>query len=91
MARKRVTNDEFDELHGLVGQYLLHKLRAWQADPSNPELFLSPAELAQALKMLSENQINRPAFTGKKARVQDIPLPNLDDDDNVVPFTSLKG
>lgn len=91
MSRGRSTNDEFDELHGLVGQYLLFKLRAWQGDPGNPELALSPAELAQALKMLSENQINRPAFTGKKTRVKDIPLPNLDDDDNIVPFTSLKG
>lgn len=78
----RLTNDEFDELHRITGELLIATLKSYKASGEVPP----PALLAQAIKLLGENQINRPAHIGRKARVANLPVPDWDDEDTVVPF-----
>lgn len=79
----RLTNEEFDELHRITGELLILTLKSYKASGEVPP----PALLAQAIKLLGENQINRPAFTGRKVKTTDRPPPSWDEDDTtVIPF-----
>jgi hypothetical protein len=83
----RLTNEEFDELHRLTGEAIMAALE--NATGSVCEECgcggsLPPALLAQAIKFLGENQINRPQFTSKQVAPKTKPSRPKDDDDSDV-------
>lgn len=93
----RGTNDQFDELHGLTCRMLLKMLRAADqdkliegvTDDGDPLYVLPPpALLAQAIKFLKENGIDRPASTGIKKDTLKDAMPDLDQIErgSVIPF-----
>lgn len=87
----RTTSEKFDELHGLVAESLVEQINAWKAgrlvalqDGEFVKVF-PPALLAQAIKFLKDNGIDRPAAKGSKLDTLKDAMPDFESD-NVVPL-----
>lgn len=94
MAR-RGTEDQFDTLHARTVRILNTMLEAAEKGmlcvgedkDGNKLIGLPPPQLlAQAIKFLSENGVNRPASSAKKTDVLKDEMPDFDAEDTVVPF-----
>lgn len=80
----RGTEDQFDELHGLTLMMLTRMMKAAAAgmlvDEEGQVTMPSPTLLAQAIKFLQANGIDRPD-SGESRNKTPAGLPSFDDDD----------
>jgi len=89
---KRGTNEEFDALHGLTLRILTKMMQAAEAgmlvDADGNVAMPPPALLAQAIKFLKENGIDKPAPSAQKVDTLKDAMPDLDEIErgNVVRF-----
>lgn len=88
----RGSNDQFDELHSLTLTMLLVMMkkasRGLLVDDEMQATLPPPALMAQAIKFLKENGIDKPAASGKKADTLKDAMPDFDEleDNKVVPI-----
>lgn len=88
----RGTNEQFDELHSLTLTILTTMLRSAEkgmlVDEEGNVTMPPPALLAQAIKFLKENGIDKPATTSKKEDTLKDAMPDFDELEggNVVAF-----
>jgi hypothetical protein len=88
----RGTNEQFDELHGLTLTILTTTLKAaargMLVDEEGQVTMIPPALLAQAIKFLKENGIDKPAAPTKKTDTLKDAMPDFDELEggNVVPI-----
>lgn len=86
----RATLDEFDELHRLTCRMLLRMLKAADEerltsgelnDEGKPFVIMPPPSLlAQALKFLKDNGIDKPHFGGQKKDALKGEMPTFEED-----------
>lgn len=85
---QRATSEEVDELHGLTCRMLLKMLKAADemklVDHEGVVVMPPPALLAQSIKFLLANGIDRPASSTKKVDTLKEKMPDFDAMDNVV-------
>ena len=88
----RGTNEQFDELHSLTLTMLLVMMKKASkgllVDDDNVATLPPPALMAQAIKFLKENGIDKPAANTNKTDTLAEEMPDLDDLERgtVVPF-----
>lgn len=88
----RGTNEQFDELHGLTLNILTTMLKAAEkgmlVDEDGLVTMPPPALLAQAIKFLKENGIDKPHVSTKKEDTLKDAMPDFDELEggNVVAF-----
>lgn len=83
----KATESEAGELHGLVCRMLLRMLKAADSgqlvakDKDGELVYIMPppALLAQAIKFLKDNGIDRPATTGKRVDTLQDKMPDFDE------------
>lgn len=92
----RGTDEEFDKLHGLTLRIITKMMEAAEkgklVDEEGHVTMPPPALLAQAIKFLKENGIDKPETKKDALRALREQLPNFEDDDpnsNVVPMRRL--
>ena len=83
MATQRGSSEGFDELHGLTLRILTKMLKAAEdgmlIDDEGHITMPPPALLAQAIKFLKENGIDKPASQAKKTDTLKERMPDFDD------------